>query len=59
MENDDMAAWSIFAQREAATPADQDGAADGTPDGEFTVAAPAALPAQAEEFLSLKAANAF
>lgn len=54
-----MAAWSIFAQREAATPADQDGAADGTVDGEFTVAAPAALPAQVEEFLSLKAANAF
>lgn len=54
-----MAAWSIFAKSEAATPADEDSAEDGTANGEFTVAAPAALPAEVEAFLSLKAANAF
>lgn len=34
-------------------------AADGTADGEFTVAAPEALPAHIEEFLALKASSAF
>ena len=49
--------WQVFAKApEEALPADN--TLDGTADGEFTVAAPNALPAHVEEFLALKAAAA-
>lgn len=48
--------WTMFAKAPEENP---EAITDGTVDGEFTVAAPEALPAHVEEFLTLKAANAF
>ena len=51
--------WPVSAKSADETTTNDESAADGTVDGEFTVAAPGALPAHVEEFLALKASSAF